>query len=356
VPDPLLVSTASAATQEDLGIEEWRLFRGRGGVYLTGYARGKAVSGLSAEFGRTSTAVVNALRTKVNDGRGFESVNTMGRAARTSPTLSNKSRLFTQHALLDLAIMRQEFAVRGRATQATGARVAAVCGADMATVIIDALLGRPTSASTAADASGTACFGPASRRIAIAGTKPLDLASFSSMRCAGNSRCLASFGAIEEQQRIATTCRGDILCNKTQQARLTSVAGGSTVAKTAVDPFDFKLPDPRDPKFSDFGDGGASLFKPGADAKSPTDLRFSDFGDGTAGKDPTDQRFSDFGDGTAGKDQNAGKDPNNLIFSDFGDGTAGKDPTDQRFSDFGDGSFPPMESNSDNGSVDGDAF
>src|SRR5262249_37983332 len=109
VPDPTMTAKASSTTRSMLGIDEWRLYRGRGGVYLTGYdAGGKAVKGLVTVFARNDDGSIANIYTRVNDGSKFVVGHSLG-SHRTAATkgIAEDSQAFVRRAALDLAVLHR---------------------------------------------------------------------------------------------------------------------------------------------------------------------------------------------------------------------------------------------------------
>jgi len=104
-PDPLMKVKASAETKAAFGIDEWRFYRGRGAIFLTGYnAKGKAVKGLGTVFTRTSDGGIDNLQLNVADGSKFTGrAGAANGSVSTSDALSDTSQSFVRRAFLDMS-------------------------------------------------------------------------------------------------------------------------------------------------------------------------------------------------------------------------------------------------------------
>src|SRR5262245_18632270 len=71
MPEPIMTTKASTETKAALGIDEWRFYRGRGGVYLSGYKMQVPVKGLATEFTRDARGNLSRMFMRVNDGSKF---------------------------------------------------------------------------------------------------------------------------------------------------------------------------------------------------------------------------------------------------------------------------------------------
>jgi hypothetical protein len=205
VPDPILSVNASSETKGALGIAEWRSYRGRGGMYLTGYSdRGKAVMGLSTEFVRDGDGNIVDVLTRVNDGEKF-AARTRVAASHTVATapMPASSQKFVQHASRDFSRVRVALDQRIRA--ATVANPGLVCSRSLIGGVIDPvdLLGRTNvearlqAIQAAANASNAACQNQAGLGMANLGflsRAPLDE---SRLMCSGDRDCLTTMDQID---------------------------------------------------------------------------------------------------------------------------------------------------------------
>lgn len=130
-PRAMIRTKSSAQTKATFGITEWRIYRGRRDVFMTGYdANGKAVKGLSIGFLRGSNGGEPQLRTRIHDGtrtsgrHGF----TTGRTG-LNRAVSSSSDAFVTQALADAGKIRILF----RAKKA--AQPSAQCGEDLASIV-----------------------------------------------------------------------------------------------------------------------------------------------------------------------------------------------------------------------------
>jgi hypothetical protein len=218
-PEPLLAVKASSAAKAAFNIDEWRIFRGQGGVYLTGYdANGKAVKGIATVYSRAADGSIDKLLTRVNDGSSFIAGHALARntTLATQP-LSADSQAFVRRAALDLARLRKIAEARLRASNQGTAAAAALCNQQMLNMVLnpltclDAPSGNPTAIAhcaqvlTAANGSGSTCVGLArpqgSNGLGVQSIDQLNAAS-----CRGDSDCLAAFGFFDGQNRFDDRC------------------------------------------------------------------------------------------------------------------------------------------------------
>src|SRR5262249_10833351 len=86
-------------------IVEWRVFRGRSGVFMTGFDRdGNVVKGISMKFAK-GVANDTQLVAAVNDGHGFSGRHTYATAKTVAPSPSPASAAFTSGAVSDLVLL-----------------------------------------------------------------------------------------------------------------------------------------------------------------------------------------------------------------------------------------------------------
>lgn len=137
-PQASVEAAASTTTKEKLGIVEWKIFRSKKDLHLTGYdAKGRAVKGLTAGFSTAKDGSEPVLRTKLNDGSGFAAVHGLRSNSQraTKPALGD-SAAFTQAAFADVSKIHGLFAATVKATPAAPG---AQCGADLSIIIARAL-------------------------------------------------------------------------------------------------------------------------------------------------------------------------------------------------------------------------
>ena len=130
-PRAMIRTKSSAQTKAMFGITEWRIYRGKRDVFMTGYdASGKAVKGLSVGFLRGPDGGEPQLRTRIHDGTrtsGRHGLKT-GRT-RLNRVMSSSSDAFVTQALADAGKIRVLF--RAKKT----AQPAAQCGEDLANIV-----------------------------------------------------------------------------------------------------------------------------------------------------------------------------------------------------------------------------
>lgn len=104
-PDPMMKLEASAAAEHVTGVHQWRLYRGKGGVYLEGVdGSGRPVSGISTEvFARDRKNLPAAFGVQINDGGGTAALHDFEAAGtRVNHLPSQQSLDFVQAAMHDL--------------------------------------------------------------------------------------------------------------------------------------------------------------------------------------------------------------------------------------------------------------
>ncbi len=141
-PRPMMKASASPASRDGFGVFEWRLYRGRNDVVLTGYDDdGKPVKGVSVGF-HASDASEATLRTRVLDGSMFAARHEYARSRTVeSGRMPEATASFLRQALSDIAVLRQSVA-RSTQSGATAGRTFGTspqCGADMMAIISSAL-------------------------------------------------------------------------------------------------------------------------------------------------------------------------------------------------------------------------
>jgi hypothetical protein len=162
-PDPTLCAASSDQTQADVGVAQWCLYRGKGGVYLTGYTdKGHAVKGLGTEFSRDKDGTVHALRLRVNDGSKFAVFHTLGtKQIMKSSALAPQSQQLVNAATRDLGLLH--VAIRRQAQITRQHR----CASNMLGTMLSSFVGAGTGQGAAlrllsqmgrfANASGSTC-------------------------------------------------------------------------------------------------------------------------------------------------------------------------------------------------------
>lgn len=137
-PRPMMKATASPTSRSALGVAEWRIFRGRNDVVLTGYDEdGKPVKGVSVGFHADSDSDEATLRTRVLDGSMFAARHEYARNRTVQSTqMPAATASFLQQALADIAVLRQA-AARTSSDRTFG--TTPQCGSDMMAIISNAL-------------------------------------------------------------------------------------------------------------------------------------------------------------------------------------------------------------------------
>ncbi|MCW5837233.1 MAG: hypothetical protein KIS78_32865, partial [Labilithrix sp.] len=134
-PRAMIATKASASTRSAFGISEWRLFRGKSSVYLTGYdGAGKAVKGVSVAF--TGSKKGARLRGRIHDGTRYSAYYAYGaKSVSQSPALARGSEAFLKQALSDVGGLRRFVA------GASGARTTldSGCAGDLLAILLDAM-------------------------------------------------------------------------------------------------------------------------------------------------------------------------------------------------------------------------
>ena len=143
-PRPMMKASASPASRDGLGVFEWRIYRGRNDVVLTGYDDdGKPVKGVSVGFHAASDTSEATLRTRVLDGSMFAARHEYTRSRTVeSGRMPDATGSFLRQALSDIAVLRQSVA-RSAQSGATSGRTFGTtpqCGADMMAIISSALV------------------------------------------------------------------------------------------------------------------------------------------------------------------------------------------------------------------------
>jgi hypothetical protein len=218
-PDPILTVQASSETRNTLGIEEWRLFRGKGGVFLSGVdAAGQPVKGLVTSFTRNADGTLGDVFTRVNDGSDFalhHSMRTSARKATRSVPVSSQA--FVRRAALDLALLQRIAIAKARAAAAAGTAVnpGAVCRQQLPGVLLQSLQCFNTatgacSLDAAANASGAACLGATSSTGISGSLGSLD--NIGPGVCAGDPSCGATLSAVQQENFLDAQCGGSLGC------------------------------------------------------------------------------------------------------------------------------------------------
>ncbi len=151
-PLPLMKAQASASSNDKLGIKEWRVYRGKNDVLLTGYnAKGSAVKGLSVGFHTQNDATV--LRTRVMDGSLFAARHDYSRSmTAANGAMSEDTASFVKQALSDfkkLSVATHQKVIASHNTRTQSLHTNTItpsttgidpaCGADMMAVLTNAL-------------------------------------------------------------------------------------------------------------------------------------------------------------------------------------------------------------------------
>ncbi|MBX3207438.1 MAG: hypothetical protein KF764_20490 [Labilithrix sp.] len=159
-PRPMMRASASPASQELFGVSEWRIFRGKKDVVLTGYDEdGHAVKGVSVGFYAAENASDATLRARVLDGSAFAARHDYARG-RTSlnKELPASTASFLKQALADVVVLRRAFAQTTTAAKASARTLGAgqQCGGDMMAIVSAALQCIQSTGGTNVDANAVA--------------------------------------------------------------------------------------------------------------------------------------------------------------------------------------------------------
>lgn len=134
-PRPIFKAKASPVSANAYGITEWRLYRGKRDVVMTGYDKnGKPVKGLSIGFHADGKSSAATLRARVLDGSWFAARHTYGARSSTNKSVSPATKRFLQIALADLQVVRASIAAKGTKSNRTLG-----CGGDLSGVILQAI-------------------------------------------------------------------------------------------------------------------------------------------------------------------------------------------------------------------------
>jgi hypothetical protein len=293
VPDPTMTVKATSATRKTLGIAEWRLYRGKGGVHLTGYNnKGKAVKGLSTVFTRQPDGSIASLLARINDGSHF----IVGHSVTMHTTLPTKaiapdSQAFVRRAALDLSLWQRLAQSQAHGPLTKTAALQAACSVQLpATVLqsivcLDAQTGAalPPGICRVDPLANQACLGLDAARGINGGFGTLDVLDGT---CApGDSRC----SAIAFENTLDSECEGGISCVGGRGGWVPLFEGdfsegGGTTGRAGV-------PDFFDPNVA----GGADDFGLGTQTQRERDGVSPDNPFGTGGSGPQDvPRFEDF--------------------------------------------------------------
>ena len=141
-PRPMMKATASPASRAALGVHEWRIYRGRNDVVLTGYDEdGEPVKGVSVGFHASDTDEAT-LRTRVLDGNMFAARHEYARGRTLmSAQIPAATSSFLRQALSDIAVLQKVVArtARDGAASPRNFGTSPQCGADMMAIVSNAL-------------------------------------------------------------------------------------------------------------------------------------------------------------------------------------------------------------------------
>ncbi|MBX3231431.1 MAG: hypothetical protein KIT84_10835 [Labilithrix sp.] len=131
-PKPTLKTAASKETTAQYGITEWRMFRGKKDLFMTGYDdSGKAVKGVSLSFEKAEDSDDAELVTHINDGSGITAARNLATQSLASDAIPADSADFIQQVAGDLGnisgLLGGELPEIGEEVVACGANLAAVC-------------------------------------------------------------------------------------------------------------------------------------------------------------------------------------------------------------------------------------
>lgn len=143
-PVASIQTPASKETRAAFGIVEWKIFRSKSDLHMTGYdANGKAVKGITTGFAKSANGGDTELRTKINDGSKFKALHNFRAKTNkaTSKTLATDSAAFVNAAMTDAGKIHTLFKAKAKtaAKAPTAAATSAQCGADLSGIMSKAL-------------------------------------------------------------------------------------------------------------------------------------------------------------------------------------------------------------------------
>ncbi|MBX3226684.1 MAG: hypothetical protein KIT84_39315 [Labilithrix sp.] len=160
-PKPSIRTAASKETAKKYGITEWRMFRGKQDLFMTGYDEdGQAVKGISIAFNESDEDGEAQLVTRVHDGSKFTAARSFATQNLTADQLPAGSADFLQQILGDLGGLGDIF--QGGGLEAAGIDLpdnAAACGADLTAILDQAI--QCTQDAGQAKAAQAACIAAA---------------------------------------------------------------------------------------------------------------------------------------------------------------------------------------------------
>ena len=144
-PKAVYKALASDQTKQTLGISEWRVYRGKTDFILTGYdAAGKAVKGVSVQFGGKTSSSKPTVTARLLDGTRFAAHHEYGGGSQASDLLKTSSKAFVARAINDMTSLKQQLSWGKKTTTTAPAAPAApaagaACSADMTATMASAL-------------------------------------------------------------------------------------------------------------------------------------------------------------------------------------------------------------------------
>lgn len=130
-PKPAMKTAASKETTKKYGITEWRMFRGKQDLYMTGYdAKGKAVRGVSLAFKESEENGEAELVTNINDGSKASVARNLTTEQLTADAIPASSAEFLELLTGDLGAITEVLAAAGIDIPES----AVACGMSLATV------------------------------------------------------------------------------------------------------------------------------------------------------------------------------------------------------------------------------
>lgn len=162
-PKASIRTAASQDTTDKYGITEWRMFRGKKDLFMTGYdADGEAVKGVSLAIGKSADDGEAEITTRVHDGSKFTAARNLTTQNLTATDLPAGTADFLKQVLGDLGGLDQLF--NGGGLDAAGVQLPAGaegCGADITAILNQAL--SCTSDAGQAKAAQAACVAAAKK-------------------------------------------------------------------------------------------------------------------------------------------------------------------------------------------------
>lgn len=162
-PKASLETPASAETTEQFGIVQWKIFKGKKDLFMTGYdAKGKAVKGLTAGFGTSADESESVVHTKINDGSSFTAVHGLT----TNKTLANRAQSDDETAFMKAAFVDASKTNLAFRANVAGEDTSSACGADLSAILAQSL----SCTQGKSKAAQAACIAAAKKAAASSGS------------------------------------------------------------------------------------------------------------------------------------------------------------------------------------------